>query len=214
MEFKPFPKLARLTRKCIITEKLDGTNAQILIKPCSEFEGTEDTSDALGVFNDNVVFAGSRTRWIKPGKDRDNYGFASWVVANISELIKLGPGSHFGEWWGCSIQRTYNLHERRFSLFNASRWMPDAVARNVEEWGKVVHRVMDKDGNRCDCVGVVPILYRGLFSTAAADDALARLKAIGSYAAPGFMDPEGIVIYHVAGQHIFKKTYDDGPKGQ
>ncbi len=31
MEFKEFPKIARLTRDCIITEKIDGTNASIYI---------------------------------------------------------------------------------------------------------------------------------------------------------------------------------------
>ena len=27
-EFKPFEKIARLNRECVITEKIDGTNAQ------------------------------------------------------------------------------------------------------------------------------------------------------------------------------------------
>ena len=58
-DFKPFPKMARLSREIIITEKLDGTNAQVFI--------TEDGD----------LFAGSRTRWITP--QDDNYGFARWV---------------------------------------------------------------------------------------------------------------------------------------
>jgi hypothetical protein len=35
-------------------------------------------------------------------------------------------------------------------------------------------------------------------------------------AAPGFMNPEGVVIYHTAGDLYFKKTIknDDKPKGQ
>jgi hypothetical protein len=43
---------------------------------------------------------------------------------------------------------------------------------------------------------------------------MAALKANGSYAVPGFMDPEGIVIYHTAGGHLYKKTFegDDGGK--
>ena len=30
-EFQPFPKIPRLSREIVITEKIDGTNAQILI---------------------------------------------------------------------------------------------------------------------------------------------------------------------------------------
>ena len=31
MEFQEFPKMARLTREVIVTEKIDGTNAQVFI---------------------------------------------------------------------------------------------------------------------------------------------------------------------------------------
>src|SRR5436305_1822690 len=100
IEFNAFPKIARLNRECVITEKIDGTNASILID------------------EDGVVMAGSRTRWITP--ENDNFGFAKWVEANKSELMKLGVGHHFGEWWGSGIQRGYGLTkgEKRFSLFN------------------------------------------------------------------------------------------------
>lgn len=49
----------------------------------------------------------SRTRWITP--EDDNYGFAKWANENKEELLKLGIGQHFGEWWGSGIQRGYNL---------------------------------------------------------------------------------------------------------
>lgn len=42
IEFKPFPKMARLKRQCLITEKIDGTNAQIFI--------TEEPIDEPGPF--------------------------------------------------------------------------------------------------------------------------------------------------------------------
>lgn len=116
--FVEFPKIARFNREVIVTEKIDGTNAQILVN---------DTGD-------EVVGVGSRTRWISP-KD-DNHGFAGWVQKNKEELLRLGPGSHFGEWWGAGIQRTYGLKEKRFSLFNVSRWEHDRPA----------------------CCGVVPVL--------------------------------------------------------
>ena len=72
--------MARLSRECVISEKIDGINAQILI--------TESGG----------IFAGSRTRWITP--EDDNFGFAAWVEENKEELIKLGVGRHFGEFYG------------------------------------------------------------------------------------------------------------------
>ena len=101
-EFIGFPKIGRLKRSCVITEKLDGTNAQIVI--------TED-GDFL---------TGSRNRWITP--EDDNYGFSRWAHENKDELLKLGVGQHFGEWCGQGIQRRYGLDVKRFSLFNAGRW--------------------------------------------------------------------------------------------
>lgn len=173
-KFVEFPKMARLSREVIITEKIDGTNAQICI--------TED-----GQF-----LVGSRTRWITP--QDDNFGFAAWAYANKDELLKLGVGSHFGEWWGTGIQRNYGLQEKRFSLFNVSRWSDPDV--------------------RPACCHVVPELSRGVFHTGTAECVLQMLREEGSKAAPGFMKPEGIVIYHVAGGVGFKKTLekDEMPK--
>ena len=102
-EFQEFQKIARLSRNCSITEKIDGTNACIYIGEDGEF------------------LTGSRTRWITP--EDDNYGFAKWALAHKDELMALGPGRHFGEWWGSGCQRGYGLTngEKRFSLFNTSR---------------------------------------------------------------------------------------------
>lgn len=173
MEFQGFPKLARLSREIIITEKIDGTNAQI------------------GITEDGQIFAGSRSRWLTP--QDDNFGFAKWVEENREDLLLLGPGRHFGEWWGYGIQRSYGLDEKRFSLFNVSRWQD---ARPV-------------------CCHVVPTLYRGDFETPTIVGILAMLRHDGSRAAPGFMKPEGIVVFHSAGNVGFKKTLekDAMPKG-
>lgn len=172
-EFKAFPKIARLNREVIVTEKIDGTNAQIHID--------ED---------ERVVIAGSRSQWITP--DSDNFGFARWVEENRDELKRLGPGSHFGEWWGAGIQRRYGLSEKRFSLFNVSRWSEVRPA----------------------CCGVVPVLWRGNFEDMRLGEILDDLHARGSRAAPGFMKPEGVVIFHVASGQLFKKTIekDSEPK--
>lgn len=103
--FEPFPKLARLNRTIYVTEKLDGTNA------------------AIGIHEDGTIYAQSRKRLIRVGDD--NAGFAAWVDENKDQLsATLGPGLHFGEWWGSGIQRGYGLPkgEKRFSLFNTGRW--------------------------------------------------------------------------------------------
>lgn len=58
------------------------------------------------------------------------------------------------------------------------------------------------------------MLVEGGFHSALVDVAL-RMLADGSKAAPGYPFPEGIVIYHVAGNLFFKKTLekDEEPKG-
>lgn len=146
----------------------------------------------MHVSEDGIVTAGSRSRWITPTDD--NFGFARWVHEHAEELSKLGPGYHYGEWWGAGIQRRYGLSEKRFSLFNTSRWTDDV---------------------RPACCGVVPVLGQGTQDDGVVEAALTRLRVEGSVAAPGFMSPEGIVVYHTASRSLFKVTLDrDGePKG-
>jgi hypothetical protein len=172
MEFQPFPKIARLSRECIVTEKIDGTNAQIHIS------------------EDGEIRAGSRTRWITPADD--NYGFATWVEKNREDLLTLGPGAHFGEWWGSGIQRRYGQTQKIFSLFNTTRWL---------------------EGLPGTC-RVVPVLFQGPFDTQVIQEVLDDLASKGSQASPGFMQPEGVVIFHCASRQLFKKTIlgDEAPK--
>jgi hypothetical protein len=183
IEFVKFKKIPRYSRECIITEKIDGTNGCIYIGPENSWIGSE-----VGEF-----LVGSRNGWITP--ETDNHGFARWAFANEKELRELGPGLHYGEWWGQGIQRGYGLKEKRFSLFNTHKWSDPSV--------------------RPACCSVVPIICDGLFSDEAVKYALSRLSIGGSLAAPGFAKPEGIVIYHVAGNLLFKKTLEDDeePKG-
>lgn len=44
--------------------------------------------------------------------------------------------------------------------------------------------------------------------------AMTKLQILGSFAAPGFMNPEGVVIFHTAANVMFKKTFvkDDAGK--
>jgi len=198
MIFEPFQKIARLKRECMISEKIDGTNAQIQIVPLA-LVGVDLVGnwEALTVARNetHVMFAGSRSRYITA--QDDNYGFAKWVVAHADELWTLGDGRHYGEWWGLGIQRGYGQTEKRFSLFNAWRWN-------------------DENPNRPACVGVVPNLYTGPFSTDATSAQLERLRTLGSVAAPGYMKAEGIVIYLSAARTYFKQTLekDDEPKSR
>jgi hypothetical protein len=66
------------------------------------------------------------------------------------------------------------------------------------------------------CCGLVPVLYRGIFDTHRIEFELDALHDFGSTAAPGFMQPEGVVVFHVAGNFGFKKTIerDEEPKGK
>ena len=188
LEFQPFAKMARLNREIVVTEKLDGTNAQIYIG------------------EDGSIRAGSRNRWITPNDD--NYGFARWCWDNKDELVKLGPGRHFGEWWGNGIQRRYGLAEKRFSLFNVGRWFVESSVPGVcrIDTGVVFPGPA--------CCHVVPTLWRGQFREAPISTVLDNLRYGGSVAAPGFMDPEGIVIFHTAANSYFKVTLknDETPK--
>jgi hypothetical protein len=193
MEFVKFPKMARLTRECIITEKIDGINAQI------------------GITDDGQMFVGSRTRWL--GAEADNFGFYAWAMAHRDELLTLGPGRHFGEWWGLGIQRGYGLHERRLSLFNVSRWHAKGAEPFVSHSGDQ-RQPPNLSTEAPACCSVVPVLYRGLFGPKHADNYLEKLLDEGSMASPGFMNPEGIVVLHVAAGVMFKKTLekDEQPK--
>lgn len=104
VEFKSWGKIPRESGEVVtITEKLDGTNACIVIQ------------------YGEVVAVQSRNRFITP--EDDNYGFASWVFSNSEELLSLGEGYHYGEWAGLGIQKNpYALSEKRFFLFNTARW--------------------------------------------------------------------------------------------
>ena len=173
--FTEFQKIPRLSRDMVITEKIDGTNSCICITKDGEF------------------LTGSRHKWITP--ENDNYGFSRWAYEHKEELMKLGTGIHHGEWWGSGIQRGYGLKEKRFSLFNTSRWSDPLI--------------------RPSCCYVVPVLYTGIFDTQVIMQVMDSLLEHGSYAAEGFMEPEGVVIFHTASGHLYKKTFekDDSGKG-
>lgn len=110
---KKWPKIPRLEDlSCLITEKLDGMNA------------------IIGIDKNGNIKPGNRNGWITP--DNDNHGFAQFVYDNADELLKLGPGYHYGEWVGRGINRKYNKTDRALYLFNEYKYhdlenLPDGV---------------------------------------------------------------------------------------
>lgn len=210
-EFAPFPKISRLFRPFVVTEKIDGTNASV------------------HVLEDGRVLAASRTRWITP--EADNHGFARWVEEHEEELrVGLGVGSHYGEWWGSGIQRRYGLKEKRFSLFNTARWGDDAVRPACCHVVPVLYDTvaLQVSLDSGEIAAAAPSAFPGLpeidpsgthvlvhnMAGIGLEGALRRLRTQGSVAAPGFMRPEGVVIFHAASSTLFKVTLegDEAPK--
>lgn len=202
MVFQAWGKTPRLFNNVYITEKIDGTNGAVVIIPESQ---EPDPTD--GVYrNGHWVYAQSKNKLIPlrarglddiSWRKRDNAGFGAWVLANAETLVDvLGAGHHYGEWWGSGIQRGYGLEkgDKRFSLFNTKRWG---------------HFAVPEAQPNIPGLGVVPVIDVFTFNTADILDAFYELMDVGSYAVPGFMNPEGIVIYHPASDTLFKMT-DNG----
>mgnify|MGYP001194397530 FL=1 len=166
IEFKPWPKIIRIEnkRKPVFTEKIDGTNACVVID------------------EEGYIGAQSRNRFIFPHDD--NFGFAKWVEDNKEDLLSLGPGHHYGEWWGRGIGRTYGQTERFFSLFNTLRWGPH-------------------NPNTPKCCHVVPIINANTV-----EEVKYLLKITGSYAVPGWYKPEGAIMYEPDTDTCFKIIMD------
>lgn len=171
--FEGFPTIPHLRRGCIITEMIDGTNALVVVPA-----------------DDGPLLIGSRNRWIKVGDD--NCGFAAWCALNELALRDLGPGRHFGEWYGLGIQRRYGLDHKQFALFRTDR-PADTLPPGINQ---------------------VPVLYEGEFTDTAVDSCLRGLASGGSMAVPGFMNPEGIVVWHKASGTRFKVTLDHNDKAK
>lgn len=203
--FQEFPKIPRYRREVALTEKLDGTNAAVVWVPVTtDHNGDLDTnpnSIAVRLLVDqhgadigyHFLFAQSRSRFIIPGVD--NYGFAKWVSEHVDELMTLGPGAHFGEWWGYGIQRGYGMPEKHFSLFNVNRWGEGKQARPV-------------------CCDVVPLL--GYFTPDKINEVVEQLRTLGSVAAPGYLRPEGVIVWHSQSKQYYKILLenDDVPKSK
>ncbi len=207
-EFKSYPKIPRLEKLVwAITEKLDGTNGIVHIEPVNPYQlGAPDPfvnaleAGAVAIVDNFAVFAGSRSRWLQPGRQTDNYGFGEWVKNNADELVAiLGPGTHYGEWWGQGIQRNYGATRKRFTLFAPWRYPQ-------------VRDIRDETGD--EVLTKVPLLAQGSGSARSIQTAIdlwsSSLERDGSPAVPGWMNPEGLVL--TLGNQNYKIVLNDGPK--
>lgn len=220
-DYPKFKSIPRLHRRVVISEKIDGTNGLIdVIDHTSESidraTSSKDVIEGASIYgtdpsgNRYLIRAGSRNRWLAP--QSDNHGFFAWMAANADALAELGPGRHYGEWFGKGIQSGYGLDEKRFALFNTSRWYDPRHGYNLEYFLRDFPKAVQAPA----VVTTVPVLMitDGKTLNAAVAEALHTLESQGSFIAPGFMEPEGVVIYHEAAGTYFKSTIknDESPK--
>lgn len=174
--FEAWPKTKHIDKvlgSVLVTEKIDGTNACV-------------------VFDDNGgMFVQSRNRIITPATD--NQGFARWAYHYQDDLFYvLGPGRHFGEWWGQKIGRTYNMGHNVFSLFNTQRFVKtDSLGISME--------TRAAETQIADQISSVPQLYYGPYGTPSMDVAIEELRTGSSRAATrygvDYTNPEGVCFY-------------------
>jgi hypothetical protein len=208
-QFRGWPKISRLNRECIVTEKIDGTNAAIIISNEYVPYGTgadEIVNGGIVIYpSDHTypVWVGAQSRKNLISPEKDNFGFARWVRENAPALVDaLGEGYHFGEWWGSGIQRGYGLEKgvKRFSLFNVKRFREFWPSNGQEDSLLYTVPVIDE----------IPSLSSPIVQSSVED-----LRTHGSAASPGFMNPEGVVVFHSASQTCYKVMLDndEGYKG-
>lgn len=198
--FVEFPKLTRFSHGWTVTEKLDGTNSQIVIAdmrdPDTMDEVNANCSQILTTVGDFAVFAGSRNRLLTADKSGDNHGFARFVLDNAEALVEaLGEGRHYGEWFGKGIgKRHYNLEQKEFALFNVARWSGQQLPPRVR---------------------VVPVLLNNerVEDFVQFDNILSDLQDNGSRI-NGYDNPEGIVMLHGPSRTLFKRTFDYDEAGK
>ena len=92
------------------------------------------------------------------------------------------------------------------SLFNVQRWALHGT--EPKTFATADPRVTKTQDVLPPCCGLAPVLYQGPFDTAVVDRCIDALRLTGSAAAPGFMKPEGVVVFHAAGNVGFKKTLE------
>lgn len=201
MDFEKFPKIPRLSKGWSVSEKINGTNALVHIEvvPIDPGYPVREMPDVVHQFYYNttvtILRVGSRNRWITPnagGVTTDNFGFAAWVREHATDLLRLGPGAHHGEWFGEGIQgNPLGVEGKRLALFNP-KWLDQGP----------------------ECVEVVPQL--GIAMTGQRlDEIFLDLDMDGSRVEGAAWNnlPEGIIAYHLGSGQLYKRTFvGDGGK--
>lgn len=204
-DFKKWDKIPRLANeKMYITEKIDGSNACVVILPFEpEYDIFEASDNFALVTVDGVhykVAAQSRTRFLLDEKGKDNFNFARWVSENVVELVRtLGYGRHYGEWWGSGIQRGYGLlnGERRFSLFDTRRWGAES-----EGFLNIVN-------SKVENIDIVPQLYSGPVDLGRISDILHELDVDGSRVVNSYQKAEGVIVNFSLARVSYKAFIND-----
>lgn len=186
-QFKGWGSTPRWHKGLTITEKIDGTNACVVIY-------------------DGQVKAQSRKRMITP--DDDNFGFAKWVYDNAGVLMDtLGYGYHYGEWFGEGIQKNpLGIEGKRFALFHATKYTED----NGYELNKVdgLETVPLLHWGPCDLF-TIPQIMTDLDSYGSNVKG-AKLIAQGYDFEPDeHAAAEGIIVWHKETQQKYKILLED-----
>jgi hypothetical protein len=186
-QFKGWPKTPRLNRNCIATEKIDGTNSAVIIERCTVPEG-----EPHGDFTHDAV----AVVMLPNGEE--------YALYAQSRKRLLTPGKSTDN-FGFAAWVRENAPELAAGLGEGYHY--------GEWWGGRIQRGYGLEEKRFSLFN--PVLATGTNITAVAESALTMLRENGSFAAPGFNDPEGIVVYHTAARQTFKVTLenDEAAKG-
>lgn len=202
---KQWVNVPQLVSPVTVTEKIDGHTIILHIDRLKRMCGSQATlvraGDVMQMGNSKPefyrVWVQNRQRIVTP--ESDVAGVAAWARDNAVGLVTLlGEGVHAGEWWGYKICRGYGLPrgDRRFSLFNTARWGSKLLA--------------DVPG-----LSITPVLWEGVLGPSNMSDLLDvmdKLRTGGSHAAPGYLHPEGVVVYHQGADTMMKYVFPDERK--
>ena len=233
MYFEEWPKTPRLFRDVIVTEKIDGTNAAVVIE---EFP--------YGFYGEVVQELNETNEWAQ--QNIPALPAIEFVNTELARVLKVVPGPGKMDNGGRPAVEYWVGAQSRSRLLTTSednhgfaKWVQQnarTLAQDLGEgrhfgewWGQGIRRNYGLDHKRFSLfntrrfggvafqtpnVYTTPVLYEGQFHEWAVTNALAELSAYGSRAVPGWDRPEGVCVYHRAADQVFKVTLgDDGHKG-
>lgn len=182
MKFAKYPSIENLYRatdilqcKCVITEKLHGTNVRFMYDP--------DNGGLVLGSRENVIY--------KDGyRAGELYGFTDYALKNVELYLKERPKYHkyvfYGEFYGSSIQKGVKYaEEKEMRVFDIRDPNEDFL-----DWDKVMQA--------CEDIGFkyVPVIDIGVFDISYLESIRDNISFVGKL--NGFTDEnnigEGIVL--------------------